>query len=518
MKLNELNIKPEIVKALEDMEFQNFTEIQAEAIPHAISSRDVLGQAQTGTGKTAAFVIPILEQLDTESKDLQAIILAPTRELAIQICNEIDKIGKYMNVRTLSVYGGEPIDRQMKLLKNNPHIVAATPGRCLDLLKRRKLKLNNIKYFVLDEVDEMLNMGFIEDVEEITKAMPKYKQTLLFSATLPKEIKKICDTYLVDPAHIKVDAKSLTVDKVTQRYIVVKKKLKNEVLDNLLLLGGKQKVIVFTQTKRDCDELYDFLKEKRYRVNKIHGDIVQKQRTKTIEQFRDGQFDILVATDVVARGIDIDGIELVVNYELPQDIEYYIHRIGRTGRGNSEKGDAITLVTPAVYKKEFRTYPKRLKCDITEMERPTYKQVIEKLQHQYLAKMQTELANPELDIDETFLNMSAMLLAETSEYLLVPYLLEQLYPQLSFNKVQEEAKLREEKRERERRENNRNRDGRGGRDGRRNRDGRDGRGGRDGRRNRDGRGGRGGRDGRRNRDNDQNNFKRGRGNSRRRNK
>lgn len=472
MNLNELNIKPEIIKAVEEMGFDEFTEIQAQAIPFAKEGKDVLGQAQTGTGKTAAFVIPVLEQLDFESDDLQAIMLAPTRELAIQICQEIDKIGKYMNVRAMSVYGGEPIDKQMKLLKNRPQIVVGTPGRCLDLLNRRKLKLNNIKYFVLDEVDEMLNMGFIEDVEEITKAMPKHKQTLLFSATMPAPIKRICDTYLVEPAHIKVDAKSLTVDKVRQRFIVVKKKMKNEVLDNILLLNGKQKVIVFTQTKRDCDELYDFLKEKRYRVGKIHGDIVQKMRTNTIEQFRREKFEILVATDVVARGIDIDGVELVVNYELPQDIEYYIHRIGRTGRGNSEKGEAITLVTPAVYKKEFRTYPKRLKCEITEMERPTYKQVIEKLQHQYYTQTLTKINDAK--VDENFKNMSAMLLAEVSEYTLVPYLLSQLYPELSYSKVKEEAekalqreKEDQAKRERRNRENGgRNRDRRGGRDNR----------------------------------------------------
>ncbi len=514
MKLEELNLKPEIVKAVSEMGFDQFTEIQAQAIPFANEGRDVLGQAQTGTGKTAAFVIPVLEQLDLKSDDLQAIILAPTRELAIQICAEIEKIGKHMNVRTMSVYGGDPIDKQIKLLKNRPHIVAGTPGRCLDLLSRKKLKLHNIKYFVLDEVDEMLNMGFIDDVESITKAMPSQKQTLLFSATLPKEIKRICEKYLVDPAHIKVDAKSLTVDKVTQRFIVVKKKLKNEVLDNLLLLGGKQKVIVFTQTKRDCDELYDFLKEKRYRAGKIHGDIVQKTRTKTIEQFRDGKFEILVATDVVARGIDIDGVELVVNYELPQDIEYYIHRIGRTGRGTSEKGDAITLVTPAVYKKEFRTYPKRLKCEITEMERPTYAQVIEKLQGQYYSQVTKKIGTEE--IDDNFNAMASMLLAEHNEYMLVPFLLKQLYPELSMSKVKEQAEA-EAKRQDENKRGDRN----GGRD-RRNggRDRRDG--GRD-RRN----GGRDRRDGGRNKRRDSNdsgkkhyeqdNFKRSRKQSRRRN-
>ncbi len=515
MKLEDLNLKPEIIKAVSEMGFDSFTEIQAQAIPFANEGRDVLGQAQTGTGKTAAFVIPVLEQLDLDSDDLQAIILAPTRELAIQICAEIEKIGKYMNVRTMSVYGGDPIDKQIKLLKNRPHIVAGTPGRCLDLMSRKKLKLHNVKYFVLDEVDEMLNMGFIDDVESITKAMPSQKQTLLFSATLPKEIKRICEKYLVDPAHIKVDAKSLTVDKVTQRFIVVKKKLKNEVLDNLLLLGGKQKVIVFTQTKRDCDELYDFLKEKRYRVGKIHGDIVQKSRTKTIEQFRDGKFEVLVATDVVARGIDIDGVELVVNYELPQDIEYYIHRIGRTGRGTSEKGDAITLVTPAVYKKEFRTYPKRLKCEITEMERPTYAQVIEKLQNQYYNTVNDKIAKEE--IDDNYNAMATMLLTEHNEYNLVPYLLKQLYPELSMSKIKEQAEQEIEKRRDDHKRGDRNggRDRRnGGRD-RRNggRDRRDGgRDRRDGGRNRDGR---------RNRDGEkkyyeQDNFKRSRKQSRRR--
>lgn len=503
MKIEELNVKKEIIDAVMDMGYTDFSEIQEQSIPAAIDGRDVLGQAQTGTGKTAAFVIPVLEQLDFDLDELQCLMLAPTRELAIQITQEINKIGKNLNVNVVSVYGGEQIDRQIRLLKNKPQIVVGTPGRCLDLLKRRKLKLNNIKYFVLDEVDEMLNMGFIEDVEEITKAMPKHKQTLLFSATLPGKIKKICDNYLVDPVHVKVEAKSMTVDKVDQKYIIVKKKLKPEVLDNLLLLRGKEKVIVFVQTKRDCDELYEFLKERKYRVGKIHGDIVQKQRTSTIEQFRKERFDILVATDVVARGIDIDGIDLVVNFELPQDIEYYIHRIGRTGRGNAEKGEAITLVSPQVYKKEFSTYPRRLKCTIEEIQRPTYKQVVEKLQHQYYTDANEKVST--VEVEETYKNMSAMLLAEHSEHVLVPYLLKQLYPQLSQDQVKFEMSDQSEGRQGGNRGGNRG-GGRGGnRDGRRggNRGGRDG-GNRGGRRdgNRDSR--RGGRDG--------GNFKRGRGN------
>lgn len=438
MKYSELNVNDKILKAVEDMGFEEMTKIQEAAIMPAVMGEDILGQAQTGTGKTASFVIPVLEKLDFNSRDVQAIMLAPTRELAIQIKNEIGKIGKYMNINVVAVFGGDPIDKQIKLLRDKPQIVVGTPGRTLDLLKRKKLKLHEIKFFVLDEVDEMLNMGFIDDVEEIISQMPSQKQTLLFSATMPERIKRIANKYLTNPKHIKVNAKSLTVDKVEQGYMIVKHKQKLEVLEDILLLRQGEKVIVFAQTKKMCDEVYDYLKERQIRVGKIHGDIVQKTRTMTIEQFKKDRFDVLIATDVVARGIDIDGITLVVNLELPQDREYYIHRIGRTARGNSKKGEAITLVTPSAYSKEFKHYPKYLNCDIKELKRPTQKDIVGRLMWKYTEAIQTEIAKND-KLDESYYSLSATLLAEHNENLLIPILLKQLYPELG-----EKKKPREE--------------------------------------------------------------------------
>ena len=428
MNYDELEIKSEIAKAINDIGFVKMTEIQEQAIPVAMNGQDVLGQAQTGTGKTAAFVIPVLERLDLSKPNVQCLMLAPTRELAIQITAEINKLAKYMKVNAITVYGGEPIDRQMRLLRQNPQIVVGTPGRVMDLINRKKLKLHEVDFFVLDEVDEMLNMGFLDDVEIIAKGMPKHKQTLLFSATLPDRIKKIASDFLVDPKIIKVDAKSMTVDKVKQFYIEVKNKSKMQVLENLLLLRQGQKIIIFGQTRRSCDEIYDFLKEKKYRAGKIHGDIAQNQRTETINQFRNNKFDILVASDVVARGIDIDGIELVINYELPQDMEYYIHRIGRTGRGDAKQGESITLVSPAVYQKEFRHYPKRLKCDIELMQAPSFKEMKELLVTKYYADIESNMASS--SIKEIYLELGSQMADKYPAELLTSYLLSKLYPEL----------------------------------------------------------------------------------------
>ncbi len=433
MKFSELKVSSKIIKATDEMGYVDMTEIQNQAIPLGVDGKDVLGQAQTGTGKTAAFVIPILERLDYDAKHVQCLMLAPTRELAIQITNEIMKLGKYLNVSAITVYGGDSIEKQLKLLKNNPQIVVGTPGRCLDMIKRGKLKLDKIDFFVLDEVDEMLNMGFIDDVEFIAEKMPKTKQTLLFSATMPDRIKKICNKFLVDPTHIKVDAKSLTVDKVIQTYIVVKNMQKKAVLENLLLLRQDEKIIIFGQTKRSCDEIYDFLKERKYRAGKIHGDIVQKQRTETIVQFRNNKFDILVASDVVARGIDIDGIDLVINYELPQDMEYYIHRIGRTARGNATKGEAITLVSPTIFNNEFKHYPKRLKCDINEIPRPTLKAVQSKLKEKYEVEIKESLTK-EFNDKEIYKEMAQDIVNQNNPQAAVEYLLVKLFPELGKEK------------------------------------------------------------------------------------
>ncbi len=489
MKFNEMNLRPELIQATEKLGFTEASEIQAASIPPGLEGKDVLAQAQTGTGKTVAFLMPILENLTEDQNSLQSLILAPTRELAIQIKEEIDKITMYMDVKVVAVYGGEPIDRQMRAIKNKPAIVVGTPGRALDLIKRKKLNLAHIRFFVLDEVDEMLNMGFLEDVETIFELMPESKQTLFFSATMPDRIKRISSKFLIDPIHIKVDAKSMTVDKVEQTFMVVKQKRKPAVLKRLLLLRQGQRIIIFAKTKRSCDELHSFLVENKYRVAKIHGDIEQKNRIKTINDFKEGKFDVLVASDVVARGIDIEGIDLVINFELPQDIEYYIHRIGRTARGNATKGEAITLVSPNLYKNEFSQYPRRLNCEITEVEVPTFAQVKSMLAEQYKQDIIKKISNNE--IDEVYVNLAKELLAENDAESVLYSLLATMYPELEKD-MDQDIEIGDDRPSRGNRKGRGGRDNRNGRGGNRdrNRGGRDrdrGGRGRDGYRSRDGR-------------------------------
>ncbi len=484
MKFNEMNLRPELIKALDDLGFENASEIQTQAIPSGLEGQDVLAQAQTGTGKTIAFLLPILQNLTVEQNSLQSLILAPTRELAIQIKDEIEKLTTHMDVNAVAVYGGEQIDRQMRALKTKPAIVVGTPGRTLDLIKRKKLNLSHVRFFVLDEVDEMLNMGFLEDVETIFELMPESKQTLFFSATLPDRIKKITSKFLNEPMHIKVKAKSMTVEKVEQSFMIVKQKRKPAVLKRLLLLRQGQRIIIFAKTKRSCDELHSFLVENKYRAAKIHGDIEQKNRIKTINDFKLRKFDVLVASDVVARGIDIEGVDLVINFELPQDIEYYIHRIGRTARGNAKKGEAITLVSPALYKREFIHYPKELNCDIKEIEVPTNKEVNAILAKNYQEELKQKLNDKE--IKEVYLDFANDLLTDQEPQAVINLLLSELYPELA-REVDEDLTIgneRDDSKGRKKRNgsNNRSRQGRdGGRGG--NRGGRDGN--RGGRRRRD---------------------------------
>ena len=432
MTFKELEIRDEVRRVIEERGYEKPTEIQFQAITVANTGRDVLGQAQTGTGKTASFLIPILNTITTD-REIQALIIAPTRELAIQIKEEVKAFAKYLDITAVAVYGGDPIDKQMKLLRDKPQIVVGTPGRIIDLNKRGKLKLHDIKYFVLDEVDEMLSMGFIDDIDLISSKMPKDKQTLLFSATLPKEIKRITEKYLDDPKHIKVDAKSLTVDLVDQSFIISKASSKLSVLHDILLLNGDSKVIIFVQTKRMCDEVHEFLTENKFKTAKIHGDITQSNRTATINHFRASKYKVLVATDVVARGIDINDVGLVVNLQLPQDMEYYIHRIGRTGRAGS-KGRAITLVSDNEYRREFKHYSRRLKCDITETKAPQHQDVVKMLMERYFENIQGSI-NPE-KIEAQYLELATLLLKDTNETVLTSHLLKLLYPELGKEKPQ----------------------------------------------------------------------------------
>lgn len=340
----DFEIKEEILKAIEELGYEKPSPIQSRAIKPMLEGGDIIGQAQTGTGKTAAFSIPILNNVDPKDRNLQAVILCPTRELAIQVSEEIRKLAKYMHgVRTLPIYGGQPIDRQIKALKGGVQIVIGTPGRVIDHMNRRTLKLSNVSMAVLDEADEMLDMGFRDDIETILEGMNEDRQTALFSATMPKSILEITKKYQKDPIHIKVVRKELTVSNIKQYYMEVRPYDKLEALSRILDVYNPKLSVVFTNTKKGADELVSELQARGYLADSLHGDMKQVQRDIVMSKFRSTTIDILVATDVAARGIDVDDVECVINYELPQDEEYYVHRIGRTGRAGRE-GIAFSFV------------------------------------------------------------------------------------------------------------------------------------------------------------------------------
>lgn len=351
VKFDELQLDERILKAVTEMGFEEASPIQAQAIPVAMEGRDMIGQAQTGTGKTAAFGIPLLEKVDPKVKKLQAIVLLPTRELAIQVADEVRKLGKFMHgIKVLPIYGGQDIVKQIRSLKDGTQIVIGTPGRMMDHMRRKTVKLDHVRTVVLDEADEMLNMGFLEDMETILSQLPEERQTLMFSATMPPAIAEIARKFQNDPVTVRVVKKELTVPKVTQYYYEVKPKNKAEVMCRLLDMYAPQLSIVFCNTKRQVDELVQSLQGRGYFAEGLHGDLKQVQRDRVMDSFRNGRTDILVATDVAARGIDVGNVEAVFNYDIPQDDEYYVHRIGRTGRAGRE-GKAFSLVVgKEVYK------------------------------------------------------------------------------------------------------------------------------------------------------------------------
>lgn len=360
IRFDELDLNPQILRGIADMGFEEATPIQSQAIPVVLSGVDVIGQAQTGTGKTAAFGIPILQKVDPSLRKTQVLILSPTRELAIQVADEIRKLAKYMHgVKVLPVYGGQDISRQIKALKGGVQIIIGTPGRLLDHLRRKTIRPDFVHTIVLDEADEMLNMGFREDIETILGQLPEERQTMLFSATMPKPILEIAKRYLHEPEIVKVIQKELTVPKIEQYYYEVNPRKKNEVLSRLLDMYDPSLSLVFCNTKRKVDELVADLKGRGYFAEGLHGDMKQSQRDRVMNGFRNGRTDILVATDVAARGIDVDDVEAVFNYDVPQDDEYYVHRIGRTGRAGRE-GRAFTLVVgKEIYKlKDIQRYCK----------------------------------------------------------------------------------------------------------------------------------------------------------------
>ena len=360
MKFEELNIDERILRAIEDMGFEETSPIQTQAIPAVCEGIDVVGQAQTGTGKTAAYTIPMLMKINPQIKKPQAIVLCPTRELAVQVAEEIRKLAKYMSdIKVLPVYGGQEIVRQIKSLKTGVQIIVGTPGRVMDHMRRKTVKFDNINMVILDEADEMLDMGFREDMETILTDTPQDRQTVMFSATMPKAIMDIARNFQKDAKVIKVVRKELTVSNIEQFYYEVRPKNKTEVLCRLIDIYNPRLSVVFCNTKRQVDELISELKGRGYFADGIHGDMKQQQRDRVMDDFRSGKVDILIATDVAARGIDVDDVDMVFNYDIPQDEEYYVHRIGRTGRAG-RSGMALPFISgKEVYKlKDIERYCK----------------------------------------------------------------------------------------------------------------------------------------------------------------
>lgn len=351
IKFEDLKLDDRILRAVADMGFEETSPIQVKAIPLALEGTDIIGQAQTGTGKTAAFGIPLLEKVDPKLKKLQAVVLCPTRELAIQVAEEIRRLAKYMHgIKVLPVYGGQEIVKQIRSLKDGTQVIIGTPGRVMDHMRRKTIRVEEVHTVVLDEADEMLNMGFLEDMETILGQLPETRQTMMFSATMSPAILEIARKFQKDPETVKVVKKDLTVPKVTQYYYEVKQKNKVEVLSRLLDLYAPKLSVVFCNTKKGVEEVVDALQGRGYFAEGLHGDLKQIQRDRVMNSFRNGKTDILVATDVAARGIDVDDVEAVFNYDIPQDDEYYVHRIGRTGRAGRE-GKAFSLVVgKEVYK------------------------------------------------------------------------------------------------------------------------------------------------------------------------
>ncbi|MFS0820821.1 DEAD/DEAH box helicase [Bacillus sp. 1P02SD] len=372
---NELGISQDLMKSISKMGFEEATPIQSQTIPLALEGHDVIGQAQTGTGKTAAFGIPLIENVDVKDDNIQGIVIAPTRELAIQVSEELHKIGHFNRVRILPIYGGQDITRQIRSLKKHPHIIVGTPGRVIDHINRKTLKLQNVKTVVLDEADEMLNMGFIEDIEAILKGVPDERQTLLFSATMPGPIQRIAERFMKEPKVVKVKTKEMTVPNIQQYYLEVQEKKKFDVLTRLLDIQSPELAIIFGRTKRRVDELSEALTLRGYAAEGIHGDLSQAKRISVLRKFKEGSIEVLVATDVAARGLDISGVTHVYNFDIPQDPESYVHRIGRTGRAG-KTGMAMTFVTPREIG-QLKNVENTTKRKMDKMKPPTLDEALE---------------------------------------------------------------------------------------------------------------------------------------------
>jgi len=369
---NEFGLTEAILRSLGAMGFEEATPVQEKAIPICMEGRDLIGQAHTGTGKTAAFGIPLVEKLEVAEEHIQGVVLTPTRELAVQVAEELNRIGQFKGINTLPIYGGQDINRQIRALRKRPQIIVGTPGRLMDHMRRRTIRLGQVSVVVLDEADEMLNMGFIEDIETILQEVPEDRQTMLFSATIPGPIQSLARRFMRSPEVVRIAARQVTVPAINQSYLEVEDRQKFDVLCRLLDTQSPDRAIVFGRTKRRVDELFEALNKRGYSAEGIHGDLAQSKRDLVMRQFKEGTVEILVATDVAARGLDISGVTHIYNFDIPQDPEGYVHRIGRTGRAG-KTGVAVTFVTPREIR-HLRVIESMTRGKIARLPTPTIKE------------------------------------------------------------------------------------------------------------------------------------------------
>ena len=370
MRFSDLNLSSELLHAIDDLGFESPSEVQEASIPIILEGRDVLAQAQTGTGKTASFGIPIIEGMEENAKDLQALVLVPTRELARQVSEELKKLAKYKKfINIVPIYGGADMGKQLRDLKRGASIVVGTPGRVMDHMKRKTIRLDGLKFLTFDEADEMFDMGFRDDMKTIIEKTNPDRQTLFFSATFDNDIREFSRLYQMNPAKVIIEKKELTAEKIEQFYLELNRNMKTEILNRLILIHKPKKSIIFCNTKRMVEALEVEIAQRGYKVDSLHGDMRQSSRDNVMKKFRNGTIDVLIATDVAARGLDVSDIDLVFNYDLPQQAEYYVHRIGRTARAG-KKGASFTFVTSRDYPK-FREIEKYANIKMEKMKLPT---------------------------------------------------------------------------------------------------------------------------------------------------
>ncbi|MGG3564464.1 DEAD/DEAH box helicase [Neobacillus rhizosphaerae] len=367
------NLSDEIQRALTVLKYEEPTEVQGEVIPLALKNQDLVVKSQTGSGKTASFAIPICDMIDWEEKKPQALILTPTRELAVQVRDDITNIGRFKRIKALAVYGKEPFSKQREELKQKTHVVVGTPGRVMDHIDRETLVLDEIKYLIIDEADEMLNMGFIDEVEAIIKELPRDRVTMVFSATLPKDVEALCHQYMKNPTHIEIESTGMTTDTIEHRVMEVSAEGKLSLLKDVMVVENPDSCIIFCNTKEHVDTVFAEFEESNYSCERLHGGLDQQDRFAVMDGFKMGNFRYLVATDVAARGIDVDNVSLVFNYDVPMEKESYVHRTGRTGRAGKQ-GKAFTFVTP--YEEKFlRAIERYVGFEISRMDAPSQGEV-----------------------------------------------------------------------------------------------------------------------------------------------